>query len=80
MDGDRLARMVDHERVGCLVVESLERVIHTSIYWLQLVATVRRQSQHDDPVVFCKVNSFDRDIGVMVVKYKQHRMLVRTFG
>ena len=37
MDGDRFARMVDHERVGCLVVESLERSIHTSIYslWLQ---------------------------------------------
>ena len=31
MDGDRLARMVDHERVGCLVVESLERAIHTSL-------------------------------------------------
>ena len=39
MDGDRLARMVDHERVGCLVVESLKgpytRLSSGCSLWLQ---------------------------------------------
>ena len=41
MDGDRLARMVDHERTGCLVVESLEKAIHTSICMTTLLFFAR---------------------------------------